>query len=582
MTLAALAVLPARDGSTALTLYREPKAVVFTALVWIWLAALFVGPVGRATLAALPRVATARRLLPWLLWVGFMASSAAWTTVPDNAFYELRTLLPAALWMVVLIAWQEADPRAPIAMRRALIVASTAVCVLGLAQLVRPISWLPPIHPELGGPHASTFGFKNPAALAVLGQWFLLAHWALTEARPTYKIGAVLLCLGEALYIASLHSRTALLALVVGLVVLGLATLWRGGVAASRSLAIAAFGGLIGLVVVVALVAPWRERAMLGVEILRQPTSYLDSDRGIYLRNTLAMVERHPFGVGLGDWQTHYPVFRRHARDHAFDRLVEVRRAHSDHVQILGEAGWPGLASWCAALAATIVGGLRRWRATGDHATLFVHVQLIAWTVAMTTDYVIEMPFHRFQFFLVVALALGRPVDGGRVDSEAQPPPLAGRFLTTALAGLLAIVSITEVWRGTLLLSRLRAASFMVACYQRGLADNDPAALGRALRFGEELARRPGYTKTTARDERILAHLYWLHGATPRARAWLRRSLEHHPYAPAGLDLASRMLDSSHPEAASAFARARDHVVSEAQDGFALPYPTWPDGRGAP
>ena len=81
------------------------------------------------------------------------------------------------------------------------------------------------------------------------------------------------------------------------------------------------------------------------------PRTYLESDRGVYLRNTLNMARYRPFGVGLGDWQSQYPVFRsvRRSADFTDQGLeVQVRRAHSDHVQFLGEAGWPGFVLWLA------------------------------------------------------------------------------------------------------------------------------------------------------------------------------------------------------------------------------------------
>ena len=590
VTLAALAVLPARDGAAMATLYREPKAVVLSLGVWIWLAVLLALGGGRGgqtmgVFSRLPRVVSAPPVAIWLLWVLYMAVSSIWGRVAENALYELRTLLPAAFWMVLLIAWQGVESRAADGLRRALIVAAAACLALAAVQLVTPIPWLPPIHAELGGPHASTFGFKNPAALAVLGQFFLLLGWALEQEHAARRWLALALAFAEAIYIASLHSRTALLALFVGLLYLGLAALCRRGRPGrriSKPAAAAALGAVVVLAAAVSLVEPWRERAQSGAEVLLRPATYLESDRGTYLLNTLAMVQEHPAGVGLGDWQTFYPVFRAHDREFAFDHLVEVRRAHSDHVQILGEGGWPGLALWLVALGVTSLGGFNRWRTSGDLRALLCSAQIVAWAVAMATDYVIEMPFHRFQFFLVLALAIGCTLRAGRalelsVDPNKESPNK--RRAALVLAAVVGMVALTEAWRGYLLLARLRASAFMTQTYQKALTQGDLPGFRRALHYGEEVARLPGYTKTTPRDERILAHLYWLHDAEQQAFYWLRRSLERQPYAPAGLELASHMLERRWPEAAAEFALAHNHVVAQARRGYDRPYPSWPEMR---
>ena len=152
-------------------------------------------------------------------------------------------------------------------------------------------------------------------------------------------------------------------------------------------------------------------RSALG--FVRNPGTYLESDRGTYLVNTVHMARFHPLGVGVGDWQTHYPVYRKYKREMWFGEQFQVRRAHSDHVQMLGEGGWPGLFLWAAFLCSTMLITARRWILERDVRSLFLAAQLVAISAAMCVDYVIEHPYLKLQFFLVVFLCLSKEREGG-------------------------------------------------------------------------------------------------------------------------------------------------------------------------
>jgi O-antigen ligase len=54
-------------------------------------------------------------------------------------------------------------------------------------------------------------------------------------------------------------------------------------------------------------------------------------------RNTWRMVQNHPFGIGLGAYETAYPIYR---RDNVLNGIVA--EAHNDYLQVLSDAGIPG------------------------------------------------------------------------------------------------------------------------------------------------------------------------------------------------------------------------------------------------
>lgn len=54
-------------------------------------------------------------------------------------------------------------------------------------------------------------------------------------------------------------------------------------------------------------------------------------------RNTWRMVQQHPLGIGLGAYETAYPIYR---RDNVLNGIVS--EAHNDYLQVLSDAGIPG------------------------------------------------------------------------------------------------------------------------------------------------------------------------------------------------------------------------------------------------
>ncbi len=598
--LAATVVLPAlafaygtEGGRVAFVLYREPKLAAVQVLGWTLLAAL----AWRRPEAVDPRAVT--RLLkgpvPGLAVVllAWMAMGVLWVEVPANLFYELHQYALLVALLLALLLWREVDPRVDRTLLVALVAGFAPLTLLGLLQLAVSLPWLAPIDPALGVRNPSLMGYKNPMALALVGQIFLLAHLA---TRPAPRDGSarriVWIVLGacELVYLATLHSRTAYLALVAGGLLAAVLAVSRRrsprAVAWAAAVVVAA-GGLFAAGL--ALAPGGGERLRSAVGFVASPGTFLASDRGVYLRNTVHMVADQPFGVGLGDWQTQYPLYRRYDRYRAFTETHQVRRAHGDHVQMLGELGWQGLAVWLALLVAAALGPLRRYLATGGSRALFAGVQVVTLAVAMAGDYVVEMPYHKFELFLVLVLAVAAagPVAGeGPAADGAKEPPSRRRRIALALA----VTALAAA--GAAYAVGLGVKSYCAAALRRdfveltegrggepvtaGLGEAGAALLVRIDARGARCARIPGVTKTTYKDELIRAYVAWKLGDLPRARAFARSSLALHPYHLNAFRLLAVLDREGNPARAASYQETYRYLMDEVTDGFRRPYPPLP------
>jgi O-antigen ligase len=287
-----------------------------------------------------------------------------------------------------------------------------------------------------------------------------------------------------------------------------------------------------------------RQRAASMLAVIKQPASYLETDRGVYLLNTLSMVRHNPMGVGLGDWQTHYPVYRLHDPTRSFTADFQVRRAHSDHVQFLGESGWPGVVLWAILLFALIWITSREFFTTGRHEPLFISAQLIAFAVAMATDYVIEMPYHKAQFFLVVFLAL----QSRRPEQRISPPGRARIFQVISVA--ITLLAVGQIAFHIGLARKNQLAAHLEASYAADLqiqtgsaAENGVLPFSRSYTLGSRFAAMHGHSKTFHKDWLVFSHSALMLNRRKVALAAARRSLDLHPYYPPAYLLMSRLED---------------------------------------
>lgn len=272
------------------------------------------------------------------------------------------------------------------------------------------------------------------------------------------------------------------------------------------------------------------------------------------------MVRHRPLGVGLGDWQTFYPIYRLHDPQRSFSADYQVRRAHSDHVQVLGEAGWPGLALWLAFLATTVWMTTRSYLTTHRWEPFFIAGQLVAFVVAMGSDYVIEQPFHKAQFLLVVFLALAT------IPSRAvsRSPRGSRGFLAVAIA--VTLVAVCQIAFHVGLNRRIHQAARLEQSYSDTLRLSPATGGGisseacvRTFGLGMRFISMYGHTKTFHKDWLIVAHCAQQLGHRELALAATQKTLDLHPFYPAAHLMMSRLVDV--PEESQRWARSYQRLL---------------------
>ncbi len=575
------AFLPGRiDGQVAFVLYREPKFAAALTLVWWFLALFLLLHRDRLDASALSASLRDRPIQLLALLLLLFALATLWAEVPANGLFELSLYLPLFMLVIALIIWMRSDTRVRSVIELSLITsAAVATAIGGLQWLFEP-EWLTAINPlaEVGYP--SVMGYKNPMALAIGGQIFLLFGW-ITPKRSSrgisgWRLLLILCALAELGYLAWLESRTSLGAFAVAIgVLLLVAVVWPPRRLPWRRLATIVTLAALLLGLGVAAVPAAREKGLSLLTYVIHPVAYLESDRGVYLRNTLNMVRHRPWGVGTGDWQTQYPVYRLHDRYRSFDETYEVRRAHSDHVQILGENGWLGFAVWIAFLGAVLWKLASVYRGSREPADLFLLGQIVFWVTAMTTDYVLDLPFHRLAFFLLIACAVAGKVhlsdveasDGGR---ETIGFPLWARNVSVAMTLGAALLTTVMATRALRLAhdSAVMTRHYLLALDRRGTERSK--LHHRAAFHGETLLATAVHSKTRFKDWQVLADVFRRLGNKDAARRCAMRALELHPYSPKTFRLLARLTSGDEQRR---WQEGYEHIVDQATAGYRLPHP---------
>lgn len=596
-----------RGAALVFTVYREPKLAVLQILGWSFLA-LFIlvhrhrlaSRAGRERLVALLRHPFFVTFAATLVWGGL---TVFWVRVPENLLYELVQLVFLYLFTLTLALWSSWDPRVPRRLLFALALAPAPSVLLSGIQLVGEIPMLQPIDPGHGVRHGALFGAKNPMALALLGSFFLLlavtfrSDGAARDARTAWisKPGrtlGVLYSIAVFALLVSLQSRTALFALLATGLSLSLALWFRAGRGSEpearrsrlRLLASPALGlALLGLCWAWSPGAAARAESLL--DLVSHPSTFLAADRGVYFLNTLDMVREHPLGVGLGDWQTHYPLHRRVGRNVAFTAAHQTRRAHNDHVQVLGETGWPGLVLWLAFLTVALGVPLRHAMGgegsdRGRWLSLFVTAQLLALMTAMGTDYLVERPWHKLQFFVTAVLAVtltrGESTRPESRQADAGDPRASSPRAARAAVAVAALMTFLAAGAGVYFsqhLLRSRSSAQLAARYQQALGSDERGSWLAVARTGEHHGRLAGHTRTVFRDLLIRAHAALALGDRERALELCEQSLRLHPHQPNSYLLLAEIVAPVDPGAAQRYRRVHDQILAGTVKDLVFPGP---------
>ena len=333
------------NGKWAFCLYEQPKLWALHVLFWGLPILFFIS--GSRWEERLHEEITDKGF--WLLLGigGISVLTALWSVVPAAALYEAAQWLSlACIYLFLIIVFRDSEWRS-LALR-ALCLSYALVTLIGFTQMVFDIPFLQSIQNE-EGTWGSTFGAKNAYALSVGSQIFLvflLAHraWSRREFKAAAGWGAFLLM--ELFYLALSLSRTTYLAVVVGLLVLLMVLGRRVGTLRLGAVVVVA---LLLIVASLRVAMPSRYEFMerqIRVHMLPYLKSpgrfFTETVRGQVLLDSTMMISEHPEGVGAGNWQFLYPIYREHLTNRHFNTNRQIIRVHNDYVQMLCELGWGG------------------------------------------------------------------------------------------------------------------------------------------------------------------------------------------------------------------------------------------------
>jgi len=583
----ALAMVPAfafafgsRNGEVVFMMYRQPKLLAIQVVGWLLV--LLYAWWRRDAFVTIVR-GLGRDPLPALLvaFVGLLALSSVWATVRWYSLYELLQWVVLLVVFLTLVEWGRDDDAVRSDVVAGMVAAMAVATGLGLVQLHWKIPFLSPIDPQFGVENPSIMGYKNPMAQALLAQVYLLAFLALGRRSSgrgrAIRGGLVALLVVELVYLGSLQSRAVYTALILTGLPLAVVLVWRSLRERRATAALVLLAVACAFIIGVAVVPGARDRIASIGDVLGSGLDILGEDRLVYFSNTLVMVRDFPFGVGLGNWQVEYPVYRSHGRGVAFSEEMQVRRAHSDPVQFLGEAGWQGLGLWLALIGAGVLMSWGRARRDGDELSLFLGFQICAVAIAGTFDYVMDLPYGKLEVVLLLGLAAA-----GQPAAAAPRSSRRSRAVPVVLT-VLAALSVGYAWALT---QRVRTAAMIRETYDRSmLAAAEPADLTSDQQAGvdelDTLGRRfdagIGQDKTFHKDLLLLAHSAWLGGEPDRAARLAGRSLRLQPYYPNALRFLAMLYEVTNPALAARYAATYDDVLNRATEGLDVEYPPLPE-----
>ena len=413
---APLAIMFGRSyGYFIFTAYREPKLVHIQLFSWLLIAMFWFAYVFRhEDVMRIKAIVKDRYFLLILCFVAFLSLTTVNSLVPSASFYELIQYFTLInLYVVLTFLWQE-DGFFEVSLLGVVLGLAVATFI-GLYQyFLGQIPFLMPISRY----HffASTFGNKNPMALAVCAQLYLAILWfnsvrAIRHGWVIIGVGAVVL-LAEFFYLVMLGSRTSYGAVALSILFsLGCFVLLAILKRRFKPLFFAVMFTLFGLLAAYGAISvnkAAQARVQRTIFFIKRPAEYLNTARGVCLRNSVHMANSRVLGVGIGNWGIAYPFYRKVKYPRIFNKRVQIRRAHNDYAQMLGETGWMGLMLFLCVLFWPLLRGMRVAFRDDSGEMFLLTSQLVAFLFLMLTDFCIEMPYHKFFLFTILAAIQAR------------------------------------------------------------------------------------------------------------------------------------------------------------------------------
>ncbi len=397
------------NGKIAFINYSEPKLVAWMVLSWLLISIFWLYAARTPQFQDRLKIVFQDKLTwLWMAFLVYLCITAIHTLVIEAAIYELVQFFSLFVLYVVLVPLFAENKFLKLSIW-AILISFMLVTIVGFLQFFGLLPFFKAIH---GPVHPSTFGYKNPASLALLGQLFLLAGLGVMyrgSARPWLSWILWFIMAVEIVYLATLQSRTAYFAVFVSALWLAIWIIFKLKKNYPRLIKLSLVAiGITSLLFssVVFFYRPAWDRVEKILIYVKDPISFIKSDRGTYLVNSINMANKNLLGVGIGNWGFAYPVYRTFQPDMYFDENVQVRRAHGDYAQMLGETGWFGLVLWLSLLGWVFVRGVRVSSKSQSLFPMFVTVQYGAFLLVMLFDFCIEMPYHKFAFYALIAMVM--------------------------------------------------------------------------------------------------------------------------------------------------------------------------------
>ncbi len=487
-----LVFLPGNDDPSSL-----PQAV------WLQVGTAFLWLVGLMGSRQFRTSVVSRILAPGTAVLAWLALSMFWAT---DLYASQRTLLRwgTAFGLTVLIAVTVESLSQARGLLLSVFWSSVAVSVVGLLQYFWGFDLVPQSYPPGG-----TLGNRNVAAEFVVAG---AVSGALGLFLPIGTVQLFSLMAGSAVALAFvLHSdcRGAWVALIVQWV--GITALLPSGRLVPRWTFVRALAVMFGASIFAALATiettmartdrPGAEQLLTGAtrplaRLLEgappapddptQPAASVRAERSVSIRlgvwrNTIEMIRSAPVaGVGIGNFQVHYPRFATEAGGDGTRKDERVDAAHNDYLQLIAEAGVIGvvLSGWF--LMVVVRAAWAVMKGPGDEAARIVVFSLLGLTGLFAAAFVSPLanqPAALAAASVFVGVILSCAAREGRLASASSDRDPGPWLRSTGVAGAAAVLVILL----TTGLAEIRADRHVLKMAQAEALQDWPAVIREGL-----------------------------------------------------------------------------------------------------